>query len=115
MEDDQMFHRTMIGRIARQKELIVTDSSGTSHQGFITGLDQEWLQLTTTLDQRLVLKNLMNVTSVEETGNTLRSVDVTPEAREAIERYSKTIHMKARERDRGMRDREPLEGVANAS
>jgi hypothetical protein len=92
---DQMFQRLMIGRIARQKELLISVMSGKEHRGFIIGWDSEWLQLTTTEEQRLVVIQIINITSVEETNHALWNINIDDEARTKIERFTQVIYEKA--------------------
>lgn len=103
LPDDQMFTNTIIQRVARQKEILVTSVSGKSHIGFITGIDREWIQLTTTQTQRLVLLNLLNIETIEETGFSLHtvvldlSVKEQEEAKARIKTYAQTVYVKARD------------------
>ena len=90
-----MFQRLMIGRIARQKELLVTMVSGKEHRGFIIGWDSEWLQLTTTEEQRLAVVQIINISSVEETDFALWNIKIDDEARAKIERFTQVIYEKA--------------------
>jgi hypothetical protein len=115
---DYMFQRLMIGRIARQKELLITATSGKEFIGFIIGWDSEWLQLTTTAEQKLVVIQIMNIMSVEETGNALWNIELDTEKREKIERFTQVIYEKARDaqteiyRDRNAKSATPTDRVA---
>lgn len=96
LENDVVFHRTMVGRIANKKEIRVRDTGGSEEIGFVTGWDEEWLQLTTTVGQCLVLVNILNITTISETSKNLKNVDVSPQARVKIDRYMETVHVKAK-------------------
>lgn len=103
LPDDLMFTNTIIQRVAKQKEIVVTSVSGKTHVGFITGIDREWIQLTTTQTQRLVLLNLLNIETIEETGFSLRTVKLDlnekeqEEAKAKIKTYAQTVYVKARD------------------
>lgn len=102
LADDHMFLNTLIHRIAKEKEVRFFTIDGTISEGFITGLDEEWIQITTTQNQTLVLINIMNITKIEETGESIKSIiiDKDPEkneiAKEAIRNYCLTIYVKAK-------------------
>ncbi len=105
LPDDTMFINTIILRVAKEKEVTFVTVSGLEHTGFITGIDDEWIQITTTKDRRLVLLNILNVESIEETGKTIRSVDLSREDKERIKKYALTVYVKAKEITRVSRER----------
>ncbi len=100
LPSSNMFLNTIIQRVAKEKEVIVYTIGGLDRIGFITGLDQEWLQLTTTDEQKLVLIQLLNIDFIEETGNTIRTIKADKEQVAEIKKYAQTIFVKAREINR---------------
>lgn len=115
LPEDQMFQRLMIGRIARQKELLIETASGREHKGFIIGWDSEWLQLTTSAEQRLVAIQIMNITSVEETTFALWNIEIDDEARNKIERFTQVIYEKACEAQRRIHKERKSSAPANGT
>ncbi len=93
----QMFINTIIQRVSKEKEVTIVTVSGNEHTGFITGIDEEWCQITSSEEQQLVLLNLLNIESVEETGKSLSTIELGEEAKERIKIYSSTVFVKARE------------------
>jgi hypothetical protein len=94
--DDRMFLNTLVHRIAKEKEVKLTMIDNVTRIGFITGLDEEWIQITTTEGQHLVLLNIVNISVIEETGQNLREMEISDEEKEAIQSYCLTIFVKAR-------------------
>lgn len=103
LQDDRMFLNTLVIRIAKEKEVRLTTIDGSQRIGFIAGLDNEWIQLTTTEKQQLVLINIVNISIIEETGESIRSLklDENPtlnsELQNKIKGYCQTIFVKARD------------------
>lgn len=101
MPDDDMYVNTMILRVYKEKELCFTTLSGAQHVGFCTGLDREWIQITTSEGLFLGLLNLVNVESIRETGNSVS--DLPPALRDRVKVYTRTIHIKSKEIQRARR------------
>lgn len=93
----RMFIKAIIQRVAKNKEITAVTVGGVEHTGFITGMDAEWIQITTTVGQQLVLLNLLTLESIEETGKSLSNVDISENQKEKIKVYSATVYVKARE------------------
>lgn len=102
LRDDRMFLNTLVHRIAKEKEVRIVSIGGVERVGFITGLDEEWLQITTTEQQNLALINIVNIIVLEETGNSLRTMkfsddeEIDAKIKQAIKTYCMTIYVKAR-------------------
>jgi hypothetical protein len=73
---DKSFIRVLVVRIMKQKELVFGSMDGDKSRGFVTGLDENWLTLTTTQDQRMKVLNINNLCSMEETGFSLQNVPI---------------------------------------
>lgn len=99
---DKMFTNTVIIRVAKEKEVFFDTLSGKTHVGFVTGLDHEWIAITTTFEQRLVLINIVNIEAWGETGRSLEKTKLSDDPQEdetikmQIRTYSYTVYNKAR-------------------
>lgn len=96
LEDDSLFINALITRIAKEKEVCFVTFSGEIHTGFITGLDHDWVQLTTTEDCGFDMLQIVNIESFSETRRSLRSRDIPEENKERIKEYAAIIYKKAR-------------------
>lgn len=105
LTDDLMFINALVTRIAKEKEVTFITFSGAVHTGFITGLDNDWIQLTTTEVLAFDMVQIVNVESWCETGQNLRIMEKIAEANndqnslqkiEKIREYAEIIYKKAR-------------------
>lgn len=98
LSDDSLFINALVTRIAKEKEVMFRTFSGEEHIGFITGLDHEWVQLTTTEDCAFDMIQIVNIESFSETKRSLRSKDLgIPELqRDRIREFANIIYKKAR-------------------
>jgi hypothetical protein len=73
MPGEQMFQLQMARKVSKAVELrVITPVK--EYEGFLIGLDQEWMRLTESETLKPVLIPLLHVTSIEETGKTLPKV-----------------------------------------
>lgn len=94
--DDSVFINALITRVAKEKEVIFRTFSGAEHVGFVTGLDHEWIQLTTTDDCAFDMVQIVNIESFTETKKSLRSLNIPEESKERIRDFALTLFKKAR-------------------
>lgn len=96
LNDDSMFINALVTRIAKEKEVRFRTFSGEEHVGFITGLDHEWIQLTTTEDCSFDMIQIVNIESFSETNISLRSREISDAQKERIREFANIIYKKAR-------------------
>lgn len=84
---DSMWQRAIAKRVVRKVEVSFALLDGTSISGWVTGLDENWLQLT---DRRLEMHiiSLDKVVALTETGFKFHEVDFTPEDRQKFEAFT---------------------------
>lgn len=93
----QMFINALIQLVAKEKELSVTTMGGAVITGFVTGLDEKWLQMSTTDPLFMSLLRLEALEEIRPTGNTLESLKTISESRKAqISRHSESVVRKAK-------------------
>jgi hypothetical protein len=92
-----MFINALIQLVAKEKELSVTTMGGAVITGFVTGLDEKWLQMSTTDPLFMSLLRLEALEEIRPTGNTLESLKTISESRKAqISRHSESVVRKAK-------------------
>jgi hypothetical protein len=94
--DDSVFINALITRVAKEKEVKFRTFSGAEHIGFVTGLDHEWVQLTTTDDCAFDMVQIVNIESFTETKNNLRTLNIPEEHKERIRDFALTLYKKAK-------------------
>ncbi|WP_267716704.1 hypothetical protein [Streptomyces sp. CoH17] len=82
---DEMFQRAVARRVVFGSELLFTTANGREYRGFPTGLDEDWIQITTTADQTAVWLSLQQIVSMEETGKKIKDFD--PVIQEKINKF----------------------------
>lgn len=93
LNNDQIFQRYLVRRIHREVEFKIVETDGTEHIGFITGFDEECIQISTTPrneveDPRAVLV-FWPIRRIEETGETIEHL--AHEAKSRIRSYSHAL------------------------
>lgn len=93
LASDQIMQRYLVRRIHREVEFKIVETDGTEHIGFITGFDEECIQISTTpRDQseepRAVLI-FWPLRRIEETGETIEHLE--HEAKAKIRSYSHAL------------------------
>lgn len=94
--DDQMLERSLAKRIVRRVELKFVCGKS-EYTGFVTGLDDEWIQICTTYKQKCVWLNRMMISEMEETGRTLRTIAESSSVKNKIEGYMQNLTRAASE------------------
>lgn len=85
LSGNELLQKFIARRVAKELEVSVTYSTGGEVTGFITGLDEDWLQVTSTRRLSSVLINLSTVGTIQSTGRHLR--DLPPRDREKVKGY----------------------------
>lgn len=93
----QMFVNALIQLVAKEKEISVTTMGGAVIVGFVTGLDEEWLQLSTTDPLFMSLLRINALEEIRPTGQTLESLkDISESQKAQIVRHSESVVRKAK-------------------
>jgi hypothetical protein len=95
LDADTMFQRSMAKRIQRFVELEFKTADSISYRGYITGLDEDWLQIFDRETSLNIWLNLCQLVSVSETGLTLRDSNLDDETKLLIENFTSAIRKKA--------------------
>lgn len=93
LKSDQIMQRYLVRRIHREVEFKIVETDGTEHVGFITGFDEECIQLSTTprneVEEPRAVLVFWPIRRIEETGETVDHL--THEAKTKIRRYSHAL------------------------
>lgn len=100
---DQIMQRYLVRRIFREAEFRFQLSDGTAREGFITGIDDEFVQVSTSDEPpRALLLRRSVIGEISETGH--RLADKAPALQERIRQYSSALR-NACERSLGVNGR----------
>ena len=75
LREDQVLQRVVAQKIIRGYALSFKVASGDTLLGFVTGLDEFWIQIWEIATKKLVLLHLANIVSVSETDTSIRDLD----------------------------------------
>lgn len=103
LQGDEGFQRFLARKVILEAELEV-GTSGEIYRGFVTGLDSEWLQITTTKDQDAILLRLGAVEHIRDTGSRLDSLP--SDAASRVRKFARTISRVAEQSLAASGDRE---------
>jgi hypothetical protein len=97
MRRDQIMQRYLARRIFQERELAIVDATGEERIGFITGIDDEVIQMSVIpdgdeSDPRAALVSRYQMTSIEETGRKL--TDLPEGVRVKIRDYGSILRAK---------------------
>lgn len=88
LEADEGFQKFLARKIALEVELKFSVGRST-YLGFVTGLDEDWVQITTSDEQRAVLLNISSIDSIEDTGVKLNTASI--EVATKIRGYARSL------------------------
>lgn len=93
LQSDQILQRYLVRRIHREVEFKIVETDGTEHIGFITGFDEECMQISTTprndVEEPRAILIFFPLRRIEETGETIEHLD--HEAKGKIRSYSHAL------------------------
>lgn len=95
LDGDELFQKFVARKVVKSQELRVETVHGSTFVGFLTGLDEEWFQLTTTIGYSAVLLRLANITSLTPTGRSIKNLS--ERERERVEGYAFAIKKSSEE------------------
>lgn len=108
LPDDEMWQSFVAIRVVRKSLLEFTTVNGEKVEGFITGIDDDWLQITTRHGLNAVLLHISNISKVMETGQKLMSLFESNEYSQddvrKVEKFSANTRAAAHEFLRGKKD-----------
>lgn len=91
--EDQALQRFLVRRVYRSAEFRIGLKSGREHVGYVTAIDEEWLQLSTAVDDpKAIVIRLDAIEDIEETGEKLTRFPT--ETQELIHQYSRALKSK---------------------
>lgn len=96
MPGDGVWQRALMTRIIREVSVKVSMQTGQIFTGFVTGLDEEYLQLCLLDTQKPVWLARIQITSMEE-GVSLDKANLAPTQKKAIRDFSTKIRAKSQQ------------------
>lgn len=100
LSEDEMWQSFVAIRAVRKSLLEITTVSGDVIEGFITGIDEDWIQLTSRGNYEAILINLGNISHTKDTSKTLMGLfheeEISMEEVKRVEQYSFNTRQAAR-------------------
>lgn len=91
-----MWVKALASCIVRKTELKIHVADGGSYVGFVTGLDEEWMQMTRTRGITPVWLSIAQITSIEDTGRRLQDAFPNKEDQEKVRNLFNALYNSAR-------------------
>lgn len=97
LTSDTMWLRTLATRVIKENEVEVYTDSGETHVGYVTGLDEMWLQITTTGKRECVLISIQHIVTIKYPRSTLDKSGLSEQVKSSVRNYSYAFRKTAEE------------------